>query len=262
MDYQDDLKKALRLADIADEIGMKYFMSRDLVIETKPDNSPVTQGDKEIEQKLSDIVINEFGDSYYGEEGTDSGDGKRRWLVDPIDGTKNFMRGFPVWGSLISLKDGDEVIAASISAPALGRRWWATKNGGAFAKDVNGNVRKINVSKVEKISDSFILMGTLNSWEKVNVDPNLVVKLMRTAWRHRGPGDFFGHMLVAEGVADCFPEIPSAQWDIEAATLIVQEAGGNMWTTATEKTPINQFRIAISSNKKVEQEVVEFLGLH
>lgn len=261
MDYQEDLNNALRLADIADEIGMKYFMSRDLIVETKPDSSPVTQGDKEIEQALSKIVINEFGDSYYGEEGTDSGTSSRRWLVDPIDGTKNFMRGFPVWGSLISLKDGDDVIAASISAPALGRRWWATKNGGAFTRDISGETRKIGVSKVDKISDAFILMGTLNSWEKVNIDPDLIVKLVRSAWRHRGPGDFFGHMLVAEGVADCFPEIPSAQWDIEAATLIVQEAGGNIWTTADQNTAINQFRIAISSNKLIEKEVTDFLGL-
>lgn len=261
MAYKRELAQALKLADIADKIGMKYFLSRDLVVKTKPDNSPVTQGDTEIEAALSKVVTEEFGDSYVGEEGTRSGNSNRRWLVDPIDGTKNFLRGFPVWGSLISLKDGDEVIVASVSAPALGRRWWATKGGGAFTRDVNGKERKIHVSEVAKLSDSFVLHGTFNSLEQVGLDPELVFKMIRHAWRHRSPGDFFGHMLIAEGAVDSFVDVPSALWDIEASTLIVREAGGSMWQRPRDENEIKLQRLVVSSNSLVENEVLNFLEL-
>lgn len=261
MKYDKELNQAMQLADIADEIGMKYFLSRDLVVKTKPDDSPVTQADTEIEAALSKTVIEEFGDSYVGEEGTRSGKSNRRWLVDPLDGTKNFLRGFPVWGSLISLKDGDEVIAASVSAPALGRRWWATKGGGAFTRDVNGKERQIHVSEVTKLSDAFVLHGTFNSLERVDLDPDLVFKMIRYAWRHRSPGDFFGHMLIAEGAVDGFVDVPSALWDIEASILIVREAGGAMWLKPENESEIKLQRLAVSSNSKVEAEILNFLKL-
>lgn len=261
MKHDKELKQAFKLADIADEIGMKYFLSRDLEITTKPDNTPVTKGDTEIEAALSKIVIDEFGDSYIGEEGTKNGKTKKRWLVDPIDGTKNFLRGFPIWGSLISLKDGDEIIAACVSAPALGRRWWATKNGGAYTRDVDGKDRQINVSKVSKISDSFLLHGSFNSYEQVGLSPNLVFDLMRAAYRHRSPGDFFGHMLVAEGAADCFVEIPSALWDIESCKLIVKEAGGSVWARPSDETTLKLKRLAVSSNSVIEDKILSFLKL-
>ncbi|HET7673323.1 MAG TPA: inositol monophosphatase family protein [Candidatus Saccharimonadales bacterium] len=261
MEYENELKQAFKLADIADEIGMRYFLSRELKVTTKPDSSPVTQGDTEIEKALSKIVTEEFGDSYVGEEGTRSGSSKRRWLVDPIDGTKNFLRGYPVWGSLISLKDGDEVIAASVSAPALGRRWWATKGGGSFTRDVTGKERRISVSKVAKLSDAFLLHGTFNSLEQVSVNPDAVYKLMRSAWRHRSPGDFFGHMLIAEGTADGFVDVPSALWDIEASTLIVREAGGSMWLRPKDESEVKLQRLAVSSNSAIEKDILDFLRL-
>lgn len=261
MNYDEELKQAFRLADTADEIALKYYRSRDLVIETKPDDSPVTQGDKEVEAALSKIVTEEFGDGYIGEEGISNNTTNRRWLVDPIDGTKNFLRGFPVWGSLISLKDGEQVIAACVSAPALGRRWWATKDSGAFTRDINGKTREIHVSAVNQLTDAFLLHGSFNSYEQAGLSASKVFGLIRSAWRHRSPGDFFGHMLIAEGVADGFIEVPSALWDIEASKFIVEEAGGKVWSKPSNMTTIKQQRLVISSNSVIEKEITDFLKL-
>lgn len=261
MNYINDLEKAFKLADTADKIGMKYFRKRDLKFETKPDDSPVTEGDKAVEAALTKIVTEEYGDSYVGEEGTRSGDNDRRWLVDPIDGTKNFLRGFPVWGSLISLKIGDEVVVGCVSAPALGRRWWATKNGGAFTRDVNGKDRQIHVSEVKEISDSFLLHNSMMTWDKQADGVEKVMTLLRKTWRQRHVGDFLAFMYVAEGVADgCFDSFP-ALWDIEAAQLIVEEAGGTVWTSANENTPIDERRACVASNGNFQETILEHLGL-
>jgi histidinol-phosphatase len=124
MSYQKDLKRALRLADEADVITKKYYRSSDLHITTKPDKSPVTAADLAVEKRLSDIVITEFHEGYLGEEGVREGKtGDRMWVVDPIDGTKNFLRTMPIWGTLIALNEGSETVAAVVSSPALGRRW-------------------------------------------------------------------------------------------------------------------------------------------
>lgn len=260
MAYEKELKQAFKLADTADAISMKYYRSRDLIVETKPDDSPVTQGDKEVEKALSKIVAEEYGDSYVGEEGANSKSGDRRWLVDPIDGTKNFMRGFPIWGSLISLKVDDDIVIACISAPALGRRWWATKNGGAFTQDPNGNKRQISVSKVSDISNSFLLHNAMMTWDKTN-ETDKVLALLRKTWRQRHVGDFLAFLYVAEGVADgCFDNFP-ALWDIEAAQLIVEEAGGEVWTSATDKTPIDARRHCVASNGNFTQTIIDALDL-
>lgn len=261
MDYSKELGQAFRLADIADEIGLRYYLSRDLNIQTKPDSSPVTQADLEIEKTLSDIVANEYNDSYIGEEGVNSGQTGRRWLIDPIDGTKNFLRGFPVWGSLISLKEDGHVLVACVSAPALGRRWWSAKSQGAFTRDVDGKIRQIQVSGVAKLIDSFMLHGSFNSMEQAKLDPTRVFELMRTAYRHRCPGDFLGYMFVAEGAADGYVEVPSALWDIEAPKFIVEQAGGTVWTRPDDMDIVKLQRLSITSNGKLEKEILNFLHL-
>lgn len=260
MNYDKELKQAFKLADTADKIALKYYRSRDLVIETKPDDSPVTQGDKEVEAALSKIVVDEYGDSYVGEEGTSNTTTNRRWLVDPIDGTKNFLRGFPIWGTLISLKIDDEVVVACISAPALNRRWWAVKDNGAFTKDTDGTERKIQVSKVDELANSFLLHNAIMTWDKTN-ETEKVLALLRKTWRQRHVGDFLAFLYVAEGVADgCFDNFP-ALWDIEAAQLIVEEAGGEVWTSANENTPIDTRRHCVASNGNFTQEIIEALNL-
>ncbi len=260
MKYDKELKQAFRLADAADEIGMKYFLSRELKITTKPDDTPVTEGDTEIEKALSKIVIEQFGDSYVGEEGTRSGNSKKVWLIDPIDGTKNFLRGFPVWGSLISLKDGDEVIVASVSAPALGRRWWAVKNGGAFTRDVSGKERQIKASGISDLSNSFVLHNSVMTWDKKEGGLEKLLGLLRKTWRQRQAGDFLGFMYVAEGVADaCFDSYP-ALWDIEASEMIVKEAGGKVWTSAGPQTKIDERRDCVGANQYLMDEILSHLG--
>lgn len=260
MKYDKELKQAIKLADTADEIALKYYRSRDLVIETKPDESPVTQGDKEVEKALSKIVTEEYGDSYVGEEGTRNESGNRRWLVDPIDGTKNFLRGFPIWGSLISLKVNNEVVLAFISAPALGRRWWAAKGEGAYTQDVDGSQRRIKVSEVKDLSHSFILHNAMMTWDKTN-ETDKVLSLLRKTWRQRHVGDFLAFLYIAEGVADgCFDNFP-ALWDIEAAQLIVEEAGGTVWTSANEDSPIDARRDCVASNGNFTQTIIDALGL-
>lgn len=261
MKYTEALTQAHKLADIADTIGMKYFLSQDLNVKTKPDSSPVTQGDTEIEAALSRVVLEEYGDSYVGEEGTRSGNSQRRWLVDPIDGTKNFLRGFSTWGSLISLKEGDDVIAAVISAPAMGRRWWATKGGGSVTRDVNGKERSIHVSEVTKLENAFFLHNALMTWDKQPDGVNNLLALLRQTWRQRHVGDFLAFMYVAEGAADaCFDSFP-ALWDIEAAQLIIEEAGGKVWTSADQDTPIDARRSCVASNGHFQETILEHLKL-
>jgi len=123
------LARAVQLADLADEITMRRFLSDDLSVDTKPDDTPVTQADLEVEQALSNVVTAQFGDAYIGEEGVRREDADRRWIVDPVDGTKNYLRGMPIWGTLIALSDDSGPLASVVSAPALNRRWWATRGG-------------------------------------------------------------------------------------------------------------------------------------
>lgn len=250
----DDLQRALRLADVADEITLRYYLSAHLQVEKKPDASPVTQADKACEQALRDMAEHEFGDAYIGEEGARvTSKNGRFWMVDPIDGTKNFLRGMPVWATLIALSDKGGLQTAVVSAPALGRRWWAARGKGAFTSDTNASVRQLHVSKVSSIEDAFLGYASLFSWDRVPVGSDKVLALLKSAWRSRAVGDFLNYMLVAEGAIDaCFEPDPK-QWDIDAPCLIVQEAGGSVWTSATLHTPPEAPRTVIASNGVLEK---------
>lgn len=262
MQEDQNLNMAMKLADIADEITMRYYLSANLQIETKPDTSPVTQADKACEQALRDIVEREFGDAYIGEEGARvASSNRRRWVVDPIDGTKNYLRGMPVWGTLIALSDAEGLLASVVSAPALGRRWWAVRGKGAFTSDASGKIRQVHVSKVTKIEDAFLSYASLFSWDRVPVGSDRVLALLKSAWRNRAIGDFLNYMLIAEGAIDaCFEPDPK-QWDLDAPALIVQEAGGSIWTDATADTPPEAPRIVIGSNGLLEKNIREKLEL-
>ena len=260
MNYDTDLKHAIELADAADIITKRYFRSADMHVKTKPDNTPVTQGDLEVEHKLSSIVSEKFHESYIGEEGTSSTSGKRTWVVDPIDGTKNFVRGMPVWATLIGLVEDGVTVAAVVSAPALGRRWWAAKGLGAWTKDTDGTERSIAVSGIQKLEDAFILTGSIKEWEKPDGFDDLL-KLIKSAYRHRAVGDFFNYMLVAEGAADASTEAKPKYWDIAAPELIITEAGGSLWTDANKDTTPGSPRIVVASNGLIEEEVRTALKL-
>jgi histidinol-phosphatase len=213
----EDLALALELADLADGITLERFRAGDLVVETKPDLTPVTEADRAVEQAIRERLTSERrGDAILGEEYGATQSAERRWIVDPIDGTKNYVRGIPVWATLLALQ-GE---LAVISAPALHRRWWATRGGGAFA-----NGHPIQVSAVAKLDDAQLSFAGFEEWEALGRLETLL-ELGRRCWRTRGFGDFWGYMLVAEGAVEIACEPVVELWDLAAPQLIVEEAGG------------------------------------
>ena len=225
-----DLALALKMADAADVISMARYQSQDLVITTKPDNTPVTDADKATEKVLREILAKERpNDGLVGEEfGTSGTDAKRYWVIDPIDGTKNFMRGVPSWSTLIALiernNDGTEqIIVGVVSAPALFRRWHGAAGLGAYVSLNKSAPKKITVSGISTIADASVTYSDLNNWGEYLPK---VQALLSDANRTRGFGDFWSHMLVAEGAAEVALEIGVALWDMAAISIIVTEAGG------------------------------------
>jgi histidinol-phosphatase len=259
-DADTDLNKAFLLADIADSITTKYYLTSDLGTKQKSDNSPVTKADLETEEALSRVVHETFGDTYLGEEAVRDDLKGRHWIVDPIDGTKNYMRGMPIWATLIGLADEQGPLASVITAPALGRRWWAAKGQGAWTRDVDGTTRRIHVSDIDTITEASLLHSSIFSWDKVPAGSEAMLSLLKKAWRNRSVGDFFGHMLVAEGAADASFEPNLKLWDIAALRLIITEAGGSIWDNGTAKTPADAPRITITSNGKLEDALKAVLA--
>ena len=210
-----DLVFALELADAADAISLPRFRSSDLVVETKPDLTPVSEADTAIEHELRALIAERHpDDAFLGEEsGAADGAGERRWILDPIDATKNFVRGIPLFATLIALEDR----VAVVSAPALGRRWWAERGAGAFADDG----RRLRVSGVSRIEDAVLTYTSLNG-----LGPSFL-ELAARAWAPRGFGDFWGYVLVAEGAVDGMIDADGVgEWDLAAVQVIVEEAGG------------------------------------
>jgi histidinol-phosphatase len=225
-DWTADLALALALTDAADALTTSRFRAQDLVVETKPDLTPVSDADRAVEEELRRTLSRERpDDAVMGEEYGAAGDAARRWIVDPIDGTKNFVRGAPVWATLLALRVEDEVVLGVVSAPALGRRWWAARGAGAWTTYDGGDPARCTVSKVGSLTDAFLSYASLTGWEeRGRLDAFL--ELTRRVWRTRGFGDFWSHMLVAEGAVDvsCEPEV--SLWDLAALQPIVEEAGG------------------------------------
>ncbi|HET6817752.1 MAG TPA: histidinol-phosphatase [Mycobacteriales bacterium] len=225
-DWGNDLTLALELASAADEITMRRFGAVDLAVSTKPDLTPVSDADTAVEAALRARVAQvRAGDAVVGEEYGVSGDSSRRWIVDPIDGTKNFVRGAPVWATLLALQVDDEIVLGVVSAPALGRRWWASRGAGAWTSYDGGEPRRLAVSKVATLADAFLSYSSLTGWEQQH-RLDALLDLSRRVWRTRAFGDFWSHMLVAEGAVDasCEPEV--SLWDLAALQPIVEEAGG------------------------------------
>ncbi len=223
-----DLDLALKLADRADEISLKRFRALDLLVETKPDRSPVTDADRAVEAELRNVVA-EYrpGDTFIGEEFENTGSSNRNWIVDPIDGTANYLRGVPIWASLIALRVDGVITTSVVSAPALGRRWWAQRSNGAFTMDINGTVRTLQVSKISDLSDSSISYNNMQLWDQAG-KLNQLIELSRKVWRTRAYGDFYSYMLLAEGTIDLVAEHDLKIYDIAALVPIVEEAGGKI----------------------------------
>jgi histidinol-phosphatase len=227
--YADDLALAQRIADRSDAITMDRFNARDLVVETKPDLTPVSDADKAVERLIREVIaVDRPADGVLGEEYPELvGASGRRWIVDPVDGTKNFVRGVPVWATVIGLQDATgQIVVGVVSAPALGRRWWAALGGGAWVSDpCSPEPRRISVSKVSTIGDASLSYSDHVGWEPRGTKPQWDA-LLATAWRTRAYGDFWSHLLVAEGAADIAAEPELNLYDVAGVSVIVTEAGG------------------------------------
>jgi histidinol-phosphatase len=227
--FDDDLRLAHVLGDQADSVTTRRFKALDLSVETKPDMTPVTDADKAVEDLLrTTLSRSRPRDAVIGEEygsGAGSGGGRRRWVIDPIDGTKNFVRGVPVWATLIALMDEDQVVVGMITAPALGRRWWASRGSGAFTGRSLSQATRCHVSSVPTIGSASLSYGSVISWEE-HGRLDAFLDLCRACWRTRAFGDFWSYMMVAEGAVDVTAEPEVSLWDLAAPALIVEEAGG------------------------------------
>ena len=295
----DDLALAHALADLADAITLDRYQAQDLVITTKPDNTPVTDADRAVETAIREaLATHRESDGLVGEEfGSDKGSSGRYWVIDPIDGTKNFMRGVPTWATLIALVHVDtagneEVVVGIASAPALARRWAAAKGYGATVRfnsgesdfalgDTSGddfvysstsneldthttsipslslapNEKRISVSKVSSLSDASISYSDFVGWGN-RLEP--FQKMLAGAWRTRGIGDFWSHMLVAEGAVDVAIEPSLALWDMAALDIIVREAGGSFTNTEGQSGPFGGS--GVSTNGVLHNAVINGLN--
>lgn len=258
-DYTDDLRLAHLLADNADAITMKRFRAQDLTISTKPDMTEVSDADTAVEEAIrSTLKKARPRDAVHGEEGDDTGWGPRRWIIDPIDGTRNFIRGVPVWATLIALMVDNEVVASVVAAPALNRRWWAHENGGSFTGKSLFNANQIHVSEVTRIEDASLSYSSIGGWIQSGRGQQFV-NLLRDCWRTRAYGDFWSYMLVAEGAVDLAGEPELALHDMAALDIIVREAGGTFTNLDGRPGPFGPG--AIASNSILHDQLVERLAL-
>lgn len=254
--YANDLDLAHRLADAADAITTARFRALDLTVERKPDRTPVTDADTAVEDAIRAMLASERpSDAVLGEERGGSAATGRAWVLDPIDGTKNFLRGVPVWATLIALvEDGDPVLGL-ISAPLLGRRWWAASGGGAWLREAGGE-RKLAVSGVASLEDAYLSTTDVGPWKEYH-SREKYLELVDACWETRAFGDFWQHCLVAEGALDVVAECIVNPWDVAAAQVIVTEAGGRFSDLAGE--PRYDNGSALSTNGLLHDEALAIL---
>ncbi|MFI7496525.1 histidinol-phosphatase [Kocuria sp. M4R2S49] len=256
--YTDDLRLAHILADAVDRLTMRRFKAQDLAVETKPDLTPVTDADREAEQLIrAQLGRTRNRDAVIGEEYGATGSGARQWVVDPIDGTKNFVRGVPVWATLIALVDEGRPVVGVVSAPALGRRWWAASGTGAFTGKSLANAQRIHVSQVGRLSDASLSYSSLTGWRDRGVRDRFL-ELTDEVWRTRAYGDFWSYCLLAEGAVDiaCEPEL--SLHDMAALVPVVEEAGGRFTSLEGEPGPFGGN--ALATNGLLHDEVLGMLG--
>jgi histidinol-phosphatase len=256
--YDDDLRLAHVLADAVERITMARFRAEDLVVESKPDLTLVSDADKAAEE----LVRLQLGrtrprDAVEGEEFETTGHGPRRWVIDPIDGTHNFVRGVPAWATLISLVDNETPVLGLVAAPALGRRWWAATGSGAWSGRSLAAAKRIHVSRVSRLADASLSYSSMTSWRQLDRFEQFV-DLADACWRTRAFGDFWSYMLVAEGAVDIAAEPELAVYDMAALVPIVTEAGGRFTSLAGKPGPWGGN--AVATNGLLHDEVLERIG--
>jgi len=253
-----DLTFALRLADAADAITHSRFRAADLVVERKPDRSPVTDADTAVEDAIRAMIAAERpADAVAGEERGGSVVAGRTWLLDPIDGTKNFLRGVPAWATLIALITDGEPTVGVVSAPALNKRWWAARGEGAWAAENGGEPRRLRVSGVADIGDAYLSTTHLGSWAKYHSREKYLT-LVDACWETRAFGDFWQHCLVAEGVIDIAAEAIVNPWDVAPLRILVEEAGGRFSDLTGD--PTIHGGSAITSNGLLHETALKLLS--
>ena len=222
----DDLALALKLAGEADLISLDRFSSLDLVVTTKPDRTPVTDADQAVERSIrAGIEAARPNDSILGEEYGTQGSGSRQWIIDPIDGTANFLRGVPIWATLIALAIDGVPVVGVVSSPALGKRWWAAAGHGAFGMAHGKDPVKLQVSGISDLADASMSYNNIKGWDAAGHLDDLI-EIQRNLWRAQAIGDAWAYMLVAEGHIEAAGEWDMKPYDIAALMPIVQEAGG------------------------------------
>lgn len=255
--YDDDLRLAHVIADQVDGLTTSRFKALDLRVETKPDTTPVTDADRQAEEIVrSQLARTRPRDAVVGEEMPDTGHGPRQWVIDPIDGTKNFVRGVPVWATLIALVDAGRPVLGVVSAPALGRRWWAAEGSGAWTGRSLASASRLHVSQVTRLEDASLSYSSLSGWEEQGRLEGFL-DLTRAVWRTRAYGDFWSYVLVAEGAVDIAAEPELALHDMAALVPIVTEAGGRF--TSLEGVPGPFGGSAVATNGVLHEQVRAFL---
>jgi histidinol-phosphatase len=254
----DDLAFALGLADLADSISLDRFRAADLVVSMKPDMTHVTDADKAVESSIRDeIAANRPDDSIYGEEFGTIGDSRRQWIIDPIDGTANFVRGVPVWTTLIALAVDGVPVLGVVSAPALARRWWGGTGLGAHTRDIDGSKRDIRVSGVAQLTDASVSLSGLDRFEQAGKLDNYL-NLARAVWRTRDYSDAWPYMMVSEGVVDVAGEFDLQPYDMAALFPIVSEAGGMLTAMDGQAGPWHGS--ALATNGLLHESVRDFMA--
>jgi histidinol-phosphatase len=260
--WNDDVRLAHVLADNADNLSMDRFGAIDLAVSTKPDMTYVTESDQAVEEAIRrhlksartrDVVLGEE----QGEIEGSTGSHERRWIIDPIDGTSNFVRGVPVWATLIALEEAGEIVAGLVSAPALGRRWWASKGGGAFTGKSFMNAREIRVSGVSDLDHASFSYASVVGWDRIDKRDGFDA-LLRRVWRTRAYGDFWSYMLLAEGAVDIAAEPDLELWDMAAIDVIVREAGGRFTGLDGRDGPWSGN--ALGTNGRLHDAALAYLG--
>jgi histidinol-phosphatase len=255
--YDDDLRLAHVIADMVDSVTTSRFQAADLRVETKPDLTPVSDADKAAEDLVrTQLRRTRPRDAVVGEEFAPTGHGSRQWVVDPIDGTKNFVRGVPVWATLLALLDGGEPVVGVVSAPALGRRWWAARGTGAWTGRSLSSARRLRVSGVRELGDASLSYSDLREWERAGRREQFLA-LDERVWRSRAYGDFWSYMLVAEGGVDVAAEPQLQLYDMAALVPVVVEAGGRFTSLEGADGPFGAG--AVATNGLLHDAVLDVL---
>jgi len=255
--YEDDLRLGHVIADMVDSLTTSRFLASDLRVETKPDLTPVSDADKAAEELVrAQLKRTRPRDAVTGEEFEATGHGARRWIIDPIDGTKNFVRGVPVWATLLSLVEDGQVVVGLVSAPALNRRWWAATGTGAWSGRSLSSAKRLQVSAVSSLRDASLSYSELGEWERAGHGQGFL-DLTRKVWRTRAYGDFWSYMLLAEGAVDVAAEPDLAVYDMAALVPIVTEAGGRFTSLDGVDGPFGGS--AVATNGELHEQVLRTL---